>query len=389
MPEPDLFFDIFPQSLNHAGEELCGDEVKILRTRDKSIVVLSDGLGSGVKANILARLTTSIIVTMLRENAPIKDVIETVVGTLPICRVRQIAYSTFLIVEIEHATGHFKVINCDSPDVFFLQGDAVIEVEQRRETIQGKELRFSEGRLAHGDFLAAASDGVIHAGVGITLNFRWGRKEIGKHLEQARPSRAASAEVLVRDVMKRTATLCAGQPGDDATFAGILARKARRLMVFTGPPLDPKQDERLADRLASFTGRKIVCGGTTAAIIGEHLGEIVRPDSNSARGDIPPMASIDGIDLVTEGMLTMARTLQLLQTSHGHIRSLPVERNGAVLLARELLQADSIHFLVGQQVNPYYQNPLLPRNISIRRNLVEQIAALLQSYQRSIEIEWV
>jgi hypothetical protein len=389
MPDPDLFYDIFPQSLNHAGEELCGDEVRILRTRDKSIVVLSDGLGSGVKANILARLTTSIIVTMLREHARIEDVIETVVGTLPICKVRQIAYSTFLIVEIEHSTGQFKVINCDSPDVFFLHEDAPVEVEQRQETILGKVLRFTEGRLAHGDFLAAASDGVIHAGVGMTLNFRWGRKEIGEHLKQARPSHAGSAEALVRGVMKQTTTLCGGEPGDDATFVGILARRPRRLMVFTGPPLDRGLDEKLVERLSAFAGRKIVCGGTTSAIVGEHLGEIVRPEADSGVSEVPPMASIDGIDLVTEGMLTMARTLQLLQNCRGHLRSLPFERNGAVLLARELLQADFIQFLVGQQVNPYYQNPLLPRNISIRRNLVEQIATLLQSYQRSVEIEWV
>jgi len=389
MPEPDLFYDIFPQSLNHAGEELCGDEVKILRTREKSIVVLSDGLGSGVKANILARLTTSIIVTMLREHAQIKDVIETVVGTLPICKVRQIAYSTFLIIEIEHTSGQFKVINCDSPDIFLFREDHLAPVEQRHETILGKELHFAQGRLGHSDFLAAASDGVIHAGVGMTMNFRWGRKEIVEHLERARPSRASSAETLVRSVMRQTSTLCAGQPGDDATFVGILARRPRGLMVFTGPPLDPKQDSSLVDRLAAFPGRKIVCGGTTSTIVGEHLGEIVRPDADSGRSDVPPMASIDGIDLVTEGMLTMARTLQLLQAARGHARSLPVERNGAALLARELLQADSIHFVVGQQVNPYYQNPLLPRNISIRRNLVEQIAALLQSYQRAVEIEWV
>ena len=389
MFEHDLFFDISSAHLNHAGEELCGDEVKILRTADKSIIVLSDGLGSGVKANILARLTSSIIVSMLSYGAPLKDVIETVLGTLPVCKVRQIAYSTFLIIEIDHATGAFKVINCDSPDVFLLRQDVCIPMEQRKERILGKELRFCEGRLDAGDFLAAASDGVIHAGVGSRMNPLWGRDDIGKHLQQARPRRSASAERIVVGVMRKTAAYCQGTPGDDATFIGILARHPRRLMIFTGPPLDKTQDEALVQRFTAFTGRKVVCGGTTANIVAEHFGEVIRSETGAVRGDLPPVAEIAGIDLVTEGMLTMARTLQLLQQSEGKSKRLPIARDGAVLLARELLSADAIHLLVGQQVNPYYQNPLLPRHISIRRNLVEQISALLQTYQRDVKIEWV
>ncbi len=389
MTDRELFYDIVSNSLNHAGEELCGDEVRILRTERKSIVVLSDGLGSGVKANILARLTASIIVTMLREEAPLKAVIETVLGTLPICKVRRIAYSTFLIIEIDHATGHFKVTNCDSPEIFFLHDDTCVALEHRKETILGKELRFCEGQLGPGDFLAAASDGVIHAGVGIMMNFRWGRKEIAEHLCQAHPSRAVSAERLVRSVMQRTSTLCACQPGDDATLVGILARRPRRLMVFTGPPLDKSQDGAVAARLMQFDGRKIVCGGTTTYIVAEHVGEIPRTEPGSARDDVPPFGSLEGVDLITEGMITMAKSLQLLLDCKGDAGRLPPHRNGAVLLARELLQADSIHFLVGQQVNPYYQNPLLPRNISIRRYLVEQIATLLQNYRRNVVIDWL
>ena len=121
----------------------------------------------------------------------------------------------------------------------------------------------------------------------------------------------------------------------------------------------------------------------------EHVGEVIRTDTGAASGDVPPVAEIAGIDLVTEGMLTMARTLQLLQESECKSKRLPISRDGAVLLARELLNADAIHFLAGQQVNPYYQNPLLPRHISIRRNLVEQIGSLLRDHQRDVSIEWV
>ena len=385
----DLFYDIFSLSLNHAGEELCGDQVRTLRTPARSIIVLSDGLGSGVKANILARLTSSIIVTMLREEASLQAVIETVVGTLPTCKVRQIAYATFVIVEIEHATGCFKVINFDSPDIFFLRAGRLVPLTQRTETVLGKQLRFCEGQLADGDFLAAISDGVMYAGIGTVMNLGWGWKQIGEYLEKIPARRAGSAEMLVRKVLKKAADLYGGEPGDDATFVGILARQPKRVLVFTGPPIDRTQDAALVTRLNQFDGRKVVCGGTTANIVAEHLGEVIETDPGTRREDVPPIGWITGIDLVTEGILTLAKTLQLLKACGGDPHRLPGDRNGAVLLTRELLRADTIHFLAGEQVNPYYQNPLLPRNISIRHNLVDQVATMLQGYHRTVTVEWV
>jgi hypothetical protein len=385
---PEIFYEICPQSLNHAGEELCGDQVKVLRRPDRSTVVLSDGLGSGVKANILATLTAAIIVTMRREQARLEDIIETVLGTLPACKVRGIAYAAFVIVEIEHATGRFQLINFDSPEPLFLRQGILAALEQREEVIQGKTLRFSEGRLERGDFLAILSDGVLYAGMGTLMNFGWGREQIGAHLQALARGPVRSAENLVRSVMRKTNDLYDSAPGDDATLVGILARKPNRLMLFTGPPTDRARDEELAQRLLHFDGRKVVCGGTTANLVAERLGEIVETDLGTVREDVPPIGWISGVDLVTEGILTLARALTLLKQCEGKPVRLPADRNGAVLLARELLKADSIHFIVGEQVNPFYQNPLLPRNISIRHSLVEQVAEVLRNYHRAVDIEW-
>ena len=136
MSESPDFYEVFPLSLIRHGEELCGDQVKVLRTPDRTIVVLSDGLGSGVKANILSRLTTAIIVTMIREEAPLQEVIETVVGTLPMCKVRKIAYATFVVIEIQHATGQFKVVNFDSPAPIYLHDGHLTELTRQTQTIQ-------------------------------------------------------------------------------------------------------------------------------------------------------------------------------------------------------------------------------------------------------------
>jgi hypothetical protein len=385
---PDLFYEIHPQSLNHAGEELCGDQVKILRREDRSTVVLSDGLGSGVKANILATLTAEIIVTMRRERARLEDIIETVLGTLPACRVRGIAYAAFVIAEIEHATGRFQLINFDSPEPLFLCQGVLTPLAQREEIIQGKTLRLSEGRLERGDFLGLLSDGVLYAGMGTLMNFGWGREQIGQHLQSLARGPVRSAENLVRSIMRKTNELYDGAPGDDATFVGVLARKPNRLMLLTGPPIERVNDEAIVQRLLHFDGRKVVCGGTTANLVAERLGEIVETDLGTVRENVPPIGWISGVDLVTEGILTLARTLTLLKESEGIPARLPADRNGAVLLARELLKADAIHFLAGEQVNPFYQNPLLPRNISIRHSLVEQLAGTLRNFHRAVEIEW-
>ena len=250
MFEHELFFDISTADLNHAGEELCGDEVRVSRLAEKSIVVLSDGLGSGVKANILARLTSSIIVSMLSYGAPLKDVIEPCRARCPYARCARLPTPLSVIIEIDHATGAFKVTNCDSPDVFLLQKDLCLPMKQRTEQILGKELRFCEGQLTDGDFLAAASDGVIHAGVGSRMNPLWGREDIGKFLQQAKPRRSASAERIVTGVMRKTSDTARARPGMTRQWWGWRAGR-RRSTIFTGPPLDRAQDEQVVERLTS------------------------------------------------------------------------------------------------------------------------------------------
>lgn len=388
MTEAPPFFDVSHLSLNRAGEELCGDQVKILRTPRRTIVVLSDGLGSGVKANILARMTAEIIVSMIRAEAPLEDVIETVLGTLPVCKVRQIAYATFLVVEIQNNSGAFRVVNFDTPPPLFIKKARRASLEVRSQTVHGKQLQLSEGVLERGDFLGLMSDGVIYAGMGALYNFGWGREQITEHLEGALRLRAWSADAVTSGIIGKTRDCYGGNAGDDATFVGILARRAQRLMVFTGPPLDRASDEQCVERLLAFAGRKIVCGGTTANIVGEHLGEIVDTDLSTVREEVPPIGYLTEIDLVTEGILTLAATLKLLRDRSGNARQLPRDRNGAVLLARELLQADSIFFLAGEQVNPYYQNPLLPRSVSIRRSVVDQLVEVLRANHKEVAVEW-
>jgi hypothetical protein len=293
-----------------------------------------------------------------------------------------------VVLEIQRDTGRFKIINFDSPPALLLKGGRVHRLERVDERVHGKSLEISEGRLERGDFLGLLSDGVTYAGMGLALNFGWGWEQVGACLEEATRRGASGAETLVGQVMAKTRSLYGADPGDDATFVGILARDPSRLMVFTGPPTDRALDETCAKRILDFDGRKVVCGGTTGNIVARYLGEEIETDLSTLREDLPPIGYLAGIDLLTEGILTLAQTVKRLRQCGGQVRSLPYERTGAGLLARELLQADTIHILAGDTVNPYYQNPLLPKSVSIRRSLLDQVAELLASQHKEVRIEW-
>ena len=115
-----LFVDAAWDSLHHYGEELCGDKVEIVRTEEYFLMVLADGLGSGVKANILATLTSKIIATMLSDGATLDEAVETMASTLPVCSERGIAYSTFTIIKVER-NGNIYLAEFDNPSAVFFQ----------------------------------------------------------------------------------------------------------------------------------------------------------------------------------------------------------------------------------------------------------------------------
>lgn len=384
----DLFGDYHIDRLNKVGEELCGDQVRVLTSDDKIRIVLSDGLGSGVKANILSTLTAEIIIRMMRAEASLPDIFETVVGTLPTCKVRNLAYATSTMIEIDRKTGRFHAYNFDNPAILHFHKGAQVPLAERVETIAGRKISITEGQAETGDFLAALSDGVVFAGPGGILNFDWSLPNIARYIEGIYAFRPTSAKTLVQMTMTHTRELYGGSPSDDASMVGVFLRTSRKAMLFTGPPLDEANDPVIAERLSHFDGERIICGGTSANIVATYLGQIVKNNIVSHQEDIPPMGELAGIDLVTEGILTLNRATELIEKSGGSANNLPADRNGACLLARSLLSADEIVFLVGQKINPYYQNPLLPINFSIRRNLVEKIVAQLRLLNKHISVEF-
>lgn len=381
-----LYYEWGVRQLNKRGEELCGDSIVVTRHTDSVSLAVSDGLGSGVKANILATLTTQIATHLLESNLPLDEVVETLTKTLPVDRIRKLAYSTFTLAEFQRE-GTARIMEFDAPSAILLRGRKVQPLEYVERTIAGKGIREAVVDLQLGDWVAFVSDGVLNAGIGGVYPLGWGWEQAARFLEKhAHPD--LTAEDLAEKVAETVGELYAGTPGDDVTIAVIKARRKMTVTVFTGPPRKKTADGDAVGRFISYPGKHVVCGGTTAKIVSSHLARPLEVDLKTMTEDVPPQGRIEGIDLVSEGILTLTRTNTLLQT--GADRSTVRYRvDGASNLLRLMLGVDHVHFVVGQAVNPAHQNPELPNQLGIRLKVVEDIAEALRERGKEVTIEKV
>ncbi|MCG7853791.1 MAG: SpoIIE family protein phosphatase, partial [Methanosarcinaceae archaeon] len=285
------FLDIADLNLKKYGESLCGDKVKIVSMDDKTVVVLSDGLGSGVKANILATLTTEIIVRMLCADVDMAEVVKTVIDTLPVCQERKIAYSTFIVMVIQHSDYSYKIMNFDSPSAMLFRNGTWLKHENKMASIQNRDISTFTGKLSVGDYVVLLSDGILHAGLGVKMNFGWSRENVADYIVDKIADKQPGAWNIAHQVLMETYSLYGGKCGDDASVVVLNVRPEVRLTVFTGPPLDRSAQPGIVEKFLSTKGRKVVCGGTTANIVADYLGTEVNVDIKTMTDDVPPIGS--------------------------------------------------------------------------------------------------
>lgn len=376
-------------SLNKYKEELCGDRVEIIANGSSVTMVLADGLGSGVKANILATLTSKIIGTLAANGLPLRDAVETIAQTLPVCSQRKIAYSTFSILKAQE-DGSASLVQFDNPSAIFLRNGECVDYDVRPVEVYGKNILETRLQLEEGDMVLLLSDGVVHAGIGRVYNLGWQMEDIKKFICSAcRPG--LTAKGMAAALAGACRQLYIGMPGDDATVAVLRVRKNSVANIMAGPPADPKDAERMVKLFLASEGKKIVCGGTTSQIVADALHEevVTTPDYVDPR--IPPIASIKGVDLVTEGVLTMSRTLEICEAyrSAGEEAAELGGKDGASLLAKALLEdATNIRFFVGRAVNPAHQNPEFPQNLSIKLRLANELIESLKSLGKQVAVRY-
>ena len=386
----DLCCDIGFKSINHTGEQLCGDHVDIAEQEDGStVIVLADGLGSGVKASILSTLTSKIISTMLAAGLSLEECVETIAATLPVCSVRGVAYSTFTILRIiQNRTA--EVIQYDNPHVILLRDGENWDYPRQEMSIGGKQIYRSVIRLQENDVFIAMSDGCPHAGIGVGYNFGWKREDIISYME-AMNLCGYSAKLLSTMLVDECDRLYGGKPGDDATSCVVRMRRRVPMNMLFGPPGNRDDVNRMMSLFFAKEGKHIICGGTTSSLAAKWLNKPLYP-SLDYEGDIPPIAKLEGVDLVTEGVITVNRVVEYAQDFIGANTCYDEwsnHKDGASLISQLLFEeATDINFYVGRAINPAHQNPDLPINFSIKMNLVQELSAALQKMGKRIKVSY-
>ncbi len=379
-------------SLNKAGEELCGDSVIIRTKPDSFVAVLSDGLGSGVKASILSTITAEIAARMFEADGTVEDVMQTLVETLPECSVRKLAYATFAVLIVYNGRDAHIVL-FDSPPLILIRDNAIVTIPAEERQVKGRIIKEAHFQLRDNDYMVLVSDGYEHAGLGGIYRLGWGWKNVATAVQ--RFVQTGVDTVKLTEAMSKTCLkLYNGKPGDDATVICMRVRPATSVCVLTGPPTNKDMDEFAVSRLMVAEGDKIICGGSTAQMSARILKEKLevewvppwkRTGEEPKKKGSPPTATIKGINLVTEGILTLGQALEIMRGART-IHDLPKDNDAATRLARYFLEADDIHLIVGTAINPNQVADLI-RGEPMRMVYIRELVADLNARNKIVTVE--
>ena len=387
----NLCVDIGWKSINHAGEQLCGDHVEIVYPDENStILVLADGLGSGVKASILSTLTSKIISTMMAEGMDLEECVSTIAATLPVCSERKLAFSTFTIVHI-HENAFADIIQYENPDVILIRDGEPCEYKKSEITIGDKRIKRSSIRLQEGDLFIVMSDGCPYAGPGEQLNMDWKEADIADFMKVFSEAGYA-AKNLATMLVDECDCKYEFRPKDDTTACVLHVRRRCPVNILFGPPRNRDDNGRMMSLFFAKEGKHIVCGGTTASIVAKYLDKPLRKAAHQPDSDLPPISELEGVDLVTEGVVTLNRVAEYAKDAldknelyttwaYGH--------DGASLISRALFEdATDISFYVGRAINPAHQNPDLPINFNIKMSIVQELSDALEKMGKRVKLSY-
>ena len=394
--EPDFYLDINCKQNNHHGEFICGDVFISRRIKEdgRTIVVLSDGMGSGVKANVLATLTASMAVNFTIEHKEVQKTAEIIMNTLPVCSVRKVSYSTFTIIDIDDE-GSTTIVEYDNPRCLIMRthrpfdpGWNEITLESARN--KGKKLYTCHFNARKEDRIFFWSDGIVQSGMGTkTLPFGWGRESAEDYVvKSVKNTPYISSTKLCRKIVNMASLNDGGSPLDDTSCGIIYLREPRKLLFVTGPPFEESKDVDFALKVQKFGGKKIVSGGTTAEIIARELGLRFSASLDISDPDLPPAAQMESVDLVTEGILTLGKVVRVLDEFEK--KDDVLGKGPAHQIVKLFLESDKIHIINGTRINVAHQDPNLPVELEIRRTVVKHIASLLEDkFLKEVSVEYI
>lgn len=387
-----IYVDLAWKSLNKYEEELCGDKVEILHTEDSAILILADGMGSGIRANILATLTSKILGTLFVNGIELEEAVETIAKTLPVSPVNDVAYSTFSILQIFN-NGKGYLVEYDNPVCIFLRNKQLMELPYQERMVAGKNIRESHFMVQQGDAYILMSDGTIYCGVGDIMNYGWDRESMAQYARKC-VTTTKSAARMASLLIDACNDLYGQIPSDDTTIAVARIKEEKIVSILTGPPQNMEDDAAFVADFMKTEGRKIISGGVTGKLAARELGLELQPDHGPLDPEIPPTSCIQGIDLVTEGVITLNKVVKMLREYSSEDVSVEFfeeldKDNGASRMARILIEdCTTVYLFVGCGVNDAYKGKNMPFDVSARKNLVQQLEEVLTKMQLKVIVRY-
>lgn len=391
----DFYIEVNSQQRNHDEERICGDVflTRYIKEEDRVVAVLSDGMGHGVKANILATLTATMALNFTREHKEVDRIAEIIMNTLPVCSERKISYSTFTIIDIE-STGKATILEYDNPNTIILRKNQDFNPEWKEVVLtkgkhSGKILKTCSFVPEKEDRIIFFSDGVSQSGMGSeSYPFGWERENIITYSTTLVTGESSISAIKLAGKIVTMAHKNDGYKAkDDISCAIIYFRDPRKLLLCTGPPYEKEKDKELAGKVNGYKGKVIICGGTTADIIARELGRPIVDELVFEDPELPPESFLEGIDLVTEGILTLQKVNEILKTYNNSVR---LGKGPADKIVKLLMESDEIHFIIGTKINIAHQDPTLPVDLEIRRTVIKRIARLLEEkWLKKISFEYI
>lgn len=382
------FIDMGYKSINHYGEELCGDKVEIVSTDNSKILILADGMGSGVRANIFATLTSKILGTLFVNELNIDEAVQTIAKTLPISSVNGAAYSTFSILQIYHS-GDAYLVEYDNPACIFVRNGELTKLPFTERSIEGKVIRESRFKVQLNDAFVLMSDGCIYCGTGDIMNYGWDWEQISKFALKVY-GQTNSAVQMSKMINRACEDLYKQHPSDDTTVAVARILEEKVVNIMTGPPENEVDDAKIVTDFMNMDGLKIVCGGITSQIVSKQLGKKIESVPEDLDPVIPPTSRIEGVDLVTEGIITLNHVMKILEMNL--MDDVPMElfdelakKNGATQIANILIdKCTTVNLFVGKAVNNNYTHKTLPFEITARQNIIHRLEDILKRMDKKI-----
>lgn len=388
MNDLDSFIEVEYVSRLEHGSSVAGELCMSRRSQNRTILVVADGGHTGVKANITASIISSMALNYTSANQPLIITAQAIINTFGG------GFAAFAIVNIT-IDGRVQIIEYQTPRFIFLRGDKATELSFRTLTFtsdSGIDHRASitEFKVQLEDRIILTTSGIPNSGIGTArLTDKGFRREgiitLAKQTIQENPT--ISAFQLATLITARAEMNDLFMLKNDMSSAVIYFRQPRKMLLCSGPPFNEKNDKLLATKIDQWPGTKVISGGTTASILGRELGREITVNLRRDISGLPPTSTMDGVDLITEGVLTLARVKQILEEAQGS----EIEGKGTDFnLARMLLAHDVIEFIVGTRVNSVHQDPNLPVELELRRNVIKEIARQLKTkFRKEVRIEYL